>query len=219
MAEVSYQELYKKTNELIPSSSIAGRGLKGLLYPSLSSYFSVYIVDDPSNSKAKDISILAYEAVLPGTSFELGQVFGDREGVTEQYPTRRVFPPVDVSFYVNHDYETIKYFEKWVNSISTITDQKVSNASYKFKYPSTYEKEVIITKYEREFFNETDRLKNNITAREPKMILKYHLVNAFPSNIISLPVSYSDPDVLKTTITFNYDRYWIEDSSKQAINT
>ena len=211
MARVTYQELYKHTNELISASSAIGdlgTEPRGLIYPSLTSFFSVFIVDKSSPQLANRISLLAYEAVLPGSSFQLGSVFGDRQGVTEQYPTKKIFPAVDVSFYVNYDYKTIDYFENWMKLISPPFDSEESPLmGYKFNYPNFYEREIIITKFEREFFEPNERLKPSPNPREPKKSIKYHLINAFPTNIISLPVSYSPSDVLRTTITFNYDRY------------
>jgi hypothetical protein len=57
---------------------------------------------------------MAYEAVLPGTSYETAQVYGDRMGRIEQYPTRRIYPNVDVSFYIDQDYKVLKFFEAWM---------------------------------------------------------------------------------------------------------
>lgn len=177
--------------------------------PSLTSYFSVYVLDNNSPVLAQEVSFLAYEAVLPGTSFESGQVYGDRQGMTEQYPTKRVFPAVDVSFYINSNYKTIEYFEYWINSISSLSgnsDIKNSTNYYKFNYPNTYEKDVVITKYERDFHSKANRLLEKSQPQEPTNI-QYTLLNAYPTNIISIPVSFGESELLRTTITFNYDRY------------
>jgi len=32
-------------------------------------------------------------------------------------------------------------------------------------------------------------------------------MNAFPKGLTSIPVSYGSADLLKVTVTFNYDRY------------
>ena len=37
--------------------------------------------------------------------------------------------------------------------------------------------------------------------------LLYEFVNAFPKSITSLPVTYGTADLLKVTVSFNYDRY------------
>lgn len=184
--------------------------------PSLTSYFDVYVRGSSIHSGADAINFMAYEAVIPGSSFELGQVFGDRQGITEQYPTKRVYPPVDVSFYVDSDYKVIKFFEDWMATIQP--NLGVRGSSYaKFNYPNSYETEVIITKFEREFRdgdpkkggNRLNDSGNSGVYNEPKQI-KYTLLNAYPSNVISLPLSYSQADVLRTTVTFNYDLYSVE---------
>lgn len=178
--------------------------------PSLTSTFDVFISKSFSEIDDEVVNFSAYEAVLPGSSFELGQVFGDRQGITEQYPTKRVYPPVDVSFYVDTQYDVLDFFERWFKQINNKSD------NFRFSYPSGgggYETDVIITKFEREFRESENRLNSRGTAgivSEPSHQAKYKLRNAFPSNIISVPVSYSQSDVLRTTITFNYDYYDFE---------
>lgn len=186
---------------------------------SLTSLYSVEIKDPNkvwSEMTAKEIDILAYEAVLPGTSFELGQVFGDRQGITEQYPTKKVYPPVDISFYVKGDYKIILFFENWMEKISPLSGGLAdSDSCYKFNYPTTYETSINIVKYERNgrdlYSILNSRVSQNTgeptgTTADPTS-LTYSLLNAYPVNIISLPVSYDQSGILKTTVTFNYDRY------------
>ena len=199
MAEVPFNQLYINTEDLTKQFN-----------PSLTNYFSVYIpnlnFDGVTND---DISIFAYEAVLPGTSLEVGQIFGDRQGITESYPIRRTYPPIDVSFYVNKDYNVIRYFESWVSSIFEIKGD-VDNVRYgRFNYPSKWKNDVIITKFERNFRDRNRRLSSASDAEDSSDQLKFRYIlrNAFPVNIISLPVSYSQTDILRTTITFNYDFY------------
>lgn len=207
------RKLFYSTRDLIAQFS-----------PSLTSYFDVYVDGSSINADSSKINFMAYEAVIPGSSFELGQVFGDRQGITEQYPTKRVYPPVDVSFYVDSDYNVIKFFEDWMATIQPNLGKRGTSYS-KFNYPNTYETKVIISKFEREFRDKGNRLSsegNTGTYAEPKQI-KYTLLNAYPSNVISLPVSYSQSDVLRTTVTFNYDLYSVEyfnspNSSSNEIN-
>lgn len=200
------RRLHYSTKELISKFS-----------PALTSHFDVYIdsttLQFNGNRKVDRTlaNFMAYEAVLPGTSYELGQVFGDREGITEQYPTKRVYPPIDVSFYVDRDYELIKFFEEWMSLISP--NKGIRGTSYrKFNYPNKYETKVIISKFEKEFRYVKSRLNSPGDAgviSQPIQV-RYLLLNAYPSNIISLPVSYSQSDVLRTTVTFNYDLYSVQ---------
>lgn len=194
---VPYKNLYYKTDELITRFK-----------PSLSNYFDVFINGSFGGISNEEINFLAYEAVIPGTSFEVTQVFGDRQGLTQTFGNKRVYPPVDVSFYVDSDYRVLQFFEQWISSMSPNLGSR--GTSYqKFKYPSTYKKEVIITKFEKEFKSSSDRLSSGGIINEPKQIT-YTLLDAYPTNLISLPVSYEGANILRTTVTFNYDVYHFE---------
>jgi len=180
---------------------------------SLTSTFAINIKDvDPL---AQEISFLAYEATLPGSSFQVGELFGDRQGISETYAIKRVFPPVDVSFYIKSDYGSIKYFENWMRKVSTLDDDLLSpRSSYKFNYPNTYKKAVNIVKYEKNFRSKENRLKKGGPTVDPSTIT-YSLLEAYPVNIIAIPVSYDQPSILRTTITFNYTRYAYQTNYKR----
>lgn len=190
-----YKNLWFSTDELISKFK-----------PSLSNIFDIYIRKSFGTVINEDINFLAYEAVLPGSSYELGQVYGDRQGRIEPYPTRRVYPPVDVSFYIDYDYKVLEFFEKWKASISPNIGA-INNSYVKFNYPTTYKTDIIITKFERLFREPSQRLSKNGVYGPPKTYVEYTLRNAFPVNLISVPVSYEGTNVLRTTITFNYDVY------------
>jgi hypothetical protein len=198
MAEVAVNQLYINTEELTEKFN-----------PSLTNYFSVYIPNSTFGGVTNDeINIFAYEAVLPGTSLEFGQIFGDRQGITESYPIRRTYPPIDVSFYVNKDYKLITYFENWIESI--FTTERSDNSYGRFNYPkNNWKVDMVITKFERDFRRKGERLLKGGTIRVGDKVT-YNLKNAFPVNVISAPVSYSQTDILRTTITFNYDFYTYE---------
>lgn len=199
MAAVAYKKLYLKTDELISRFK-----------PSLSNYFDVFVNDSFGGVDNATINFLAYEAVLPGTSYETTQVFGDRQGITETFANKRVYPPVDVSFYIDHNYDVLQYFEQWISTISPNLGTRGTSYN-KFTYPQIdgktgYKKEVLITKFEREFKSSADRLKSGGQIIEPKQAI-YTLLNAYPTNLISVPVSYEGSNILRTTVTFNYDLY------------
>ena len=40
-----------------------------------------------------------------------------------------------------------------------------------------------------------------------KRTMRYQFINAFPKSMASVPVSYGPADILKVTVSFNYDRY------------
>lgn len=199
MAGTDFKKLYYSTDDIISRFK-----------PSLSNYFDVYVSTPFGNINNDEINFLAYEAVLPGTSYEITQVFGDRQGVTETFANKRVYPPVDVSFYIDNDYKVIRYFEEWMAKISP--NLGITGESYnKFNYPgnnkSGYKKEVIITKFEKNFREKSQKLVKGGVYDVPKNYCTYTLRNAYPTNIISVPVSYDQASLLRTTVTFNYDVY------------
>ena len=214
MAAVAYKKLYLKTDEIISRFK-----------PSLSNYFDVYINQDYDGLNTTDlnsINFLAYEAVLPGTSYETTQVFGDRQGITETFANKRVYPPVDISFYIDNEYNILRYFESWLGSISP--NLGVPYSSYqKFNYPQNngkdgYKKEVTITKFERNFRTPDQRLSKDGVYEMPSNWCKYILRNAYPTNLIAVPVSYEGANILRTTVTFNYDIYRFEKYNGSPIN-
>lgn len=186
-----------------------------------------YDFSKPMNgfSQLDTISLLAYEAVLPGTSYELNQVFGDTQGITEQYPTKKVFAPVDVSFYVDNTYRVLSFFDAWMGMISSSPNPGTNSSDIyppnyttylKFRYPDTYECYVNIIKFERDLRPSNERVTTGPTHKTKKggindpKTYTYTLINAYPSNIISIPVSYEQSNILKTTVTFNYDRIYTQ---------
>lgn len=201
-----YKQLYYPTDDIISRFK-----------PSLSSYFNVFINTGFGGVSNDDINFLANEAVLPGTSYETTKVFGDRQGVTETFANKRVYPPVDVSFYVDYDYKVLRYFESWMAAISPNSGDP--DASYnKFNYPGNistgYQKEVQITKFERNFRKPNQRLVKGGVYGPPDNMCKYTLRNAFPVNINSIPLSYDQSSLLRTTVTFNYDVYNFDPAPK-----
>jgi hypothetical protein len=193
------RKLYYSTDEIINKFK-----------PALTSTFDVYISKSFDDVNSEIVNFSAYEAVIPGSSYEITQVFGDRQGITQTYANKRVYPPVDVSFYVDKDYNVIKFFERWMETIQPNLGQR-GNSYSKFNYPEStggYKSDVIITKFERQFSSNRDSTEKT-NPKEPDQI-KYTLLNAYPSNIISLPVSYEQSNLLRTTVTFNYDLYSIE---------
>ena len=84
----------------------------------------------------------------------------------------------------------------------------VTGASYnKFNYPETYKSEVQITKFERNFRKPNQRLVEGGVYGPPANRCEYTLRNAYPVNISSIPLSYDQSSLLRTTVTFNYDVY------------
>ena len=175
---------------------------------SLSSTFAVNI-EDANDAGARPVSFLAYDTSLPGTSFQTTEVYGDIQGITQTFANRRTFSPVDISFYIKSNYQTINYFDNWINTISPLLPpgSELQPTSYfKFNYPSSYKKTIKIIKYEKNIRPKSERLKKVGGINDPNTIT-YVLINAYPTNISAIPVSYDQSSVLRMTVTFNYDRY------------
>lgn len=177
---------------------------------SLSSTFAVNIKDSVDSVAANSVSFLAYEASLPGTAFQTTEVYGDIQGITQTFANKRTFSPVDISFYIQSSYQTINYFDDWVKSISPLTGDQLQSTSYfKFNYPNTYKKNINIIKYEKDIRSSSERLKEGGGIDDPSSIT-YTLINAYPTNVSAIPVSFDQSSVLKVSITFNYDRYYLQ---------
>jgi hypothetical protein len=153
------------------------------------------------------------ETSLPGATFDVTEEIGSRQGVIERFPTKRVYPDVTMTFYVDYDYKLIRLFEEWMNYINPIYtddgefqpnpkgqgDAKNRSDFFRLKYPDTYKRIISIVKFERDL---------NKTNDVPR--ITYRLIDAFPTNIAAMPVTYEGSTITKTIVTFSYSRYVIE---------
>lgn len=161
------------------------------------------------------------EAVIPGATFEVTEEAGSRQGVIERIPTRRVYAPITLTFYVDNDYKLIRLFEEWMNFINPIygengefqaSDNGFGNAKdrnnfFRMRYPDDYKRTISIVKFERNFSllpTQPGGQLGNVPS------ITYRLIEAFPTNITALPVSYEGSTVTKTTVEFSYSRYVYE---------
>jgi hypothetical protein len=160
------------------------------------------------------------ETFLPGASFGMLEEAGSRQGVVERFPNRRDFPEITMTFYVDAEYGIIRLFEEWMNFINPLYSRQGRLTSgnprggvgqfsddqfFRFRYPNTYKRDLAITKFERDVY--VDPNTRNV-ERTPSM-LTYKFINAFPTNLTALPVTYEGSTITKTTVSFNYDRYVI----------
>ena len=160
------------------------------------------------------------ETSLPGVSLSMAEETGSRQGIVERFPVRRDFPEITMTFYVDAEYGIIRLFEEWMNFINPLynTKGRLSRANprggvgqfndeqfFRFRYPDTYKRDIAITKFERDIF--VDPNTRDVT-KTPSM-LTYKFINAFPTNVTALPVTYEGSTITKTTVTFVYDRYVI----------
>ena len=233
----SVMPLYKKINDaqsdLFPLSLTAEFKVSlNLGYgggSSLSSWLTKCgIANSPDDLARYDF--FASEVTLPGASFDMSESMGDRQGTIERFAQRRLYAPLSVTFYVDSDYNILRLFEEWMNFINPIHSDKgryegsfqgpsgyeQRNNYYKFRYPDEYKRNIVVTKFEKDFYqglnmNETQigRFAKSRSGDElvPGSLLFYQFIDAFPSNIVAIPLTYDGTEVTKVTIEFQYLRY------------
>ena len=153
------------------------------------------------------------EAELPGTSFQTSLAVGHHQGIQEEFPNLRTFPPLNLTFYVDADHVILEVLETWMTFINPITNNKRNfNAFGRFNYPENYKEIMHITKFERDAFQN----------RESKLS-SYEFVNVWPTNLASMRVAYGETNVLRLSVQLAYDRFFTkfnyDDSLSAVINT
>ena len=108
------------------------------------------------------MSLMCTQAELPGTSFTPQSAIGHRQGIQEEFPNLRNFPPLNLVFYVDADHVILEVLEKWMTYINPIFDSSIrsNNAFTRFNYPEDYKETVHVTKFERDTFI---KLRNEVT--------------------------------------------------------
>lgn len=182
-----------------------------IMQPALTSYYEVYI-QPPESAKSfinksvfpfdivDILTISCSEASLPGSNLATHELNNDFTGVTQRHAYRRIYDDrSDFTFYVNHGYDQIRYFEAWMRYISgeQVSGAENLNNFYRTRYPKQYKSPVIsVTKFER-----------SLGTKKTSGKMEYKFINAFPISISSMPVSYDSSQLLKVTVSFTYDRY------------
>tara|TARA_R100001510_G_C7610108_1_gene173939 strand:+ start:64 stop:648 length:585 start_codon:yes stop_codon:yes gene_type:complete len=140
--------------------------------------------------------ILCSDASLPTTSYATAEVRDNFMGIPQQYAHTRIYTDIDFTFYIDDDYTILKTFEGWMEYISsganTFMEQGTKSYYRRMRYPDSYKCNTLyINKFEKNF----------------KRTMRYQFINAFPKSMSSVPVTYGPADILKVTVSFNYDRY------------
>jgi hypothetical protein len=124
-------------------------------------------------------------------------------GITENFAHTRQYSPISLDFYVDKNYNAIKFMESWMEFIASGSNNPIGSSlapvgqnrkDYisRMQYPEYYKSDrTTITKFDRDYNRE----------------IEYTFIGLFPSAMPSIPVSYSSSDILKMTVTFEYDRY------------
>ena len=142
---------------------------------------------------AEDAGLLVSDAVLPGSAMAAVNVAGDFQGVIERFAHTRNFTQINLEFYVDNDYTSLKFIEHWMEYITGVNpDPSKDNYHFKLHYPSEYKSnETRIVKFERDY----------------NRFLEYKFVGLFPISLNSTRVSYQGSTVLKASAAFSFDRY------------
>ncbi len=145
------------------------------------------------------LAISCAEANLPSSTYATGEVKDNYMGVGQEYAHTRVNTDIDFTFYLDSNYEILTLFEAWIDYISGTGAPQSTGPGYyrRFAYPKQYKNEtgVWITKFEKNW--------NTPGARN----ITYQLINAFPKSIASIPLQYGEAEIVKVSVTMNYDRY------------
>ena len=159
------------------------------------------------------MSIMCAEAELPGTSFQTSLAIGHHQGIQEEFPNLRSFPPLNLTFYVDADHSIIEVLETWMTYINPIaTNKRRLNAYGRFNYPESYKEIIHITKFERDTF--IDKIDNK---REPTTkLMSYEFVNCWPTNLTSMRLAYGSSNVLRCSVQFAYDRFFTNFNYEQT---
>ena len=174
--------------------------------------FSGSSIPLPSNKRSqgrsyKDkMSILCTEAEIPGTSFQTSLAVGHHQGIQEEFPNLRSFPPLNLTFYLDADMVVLEVLEKWMTYINPIsTNKRDLNAYGRFNYPDDYKEIIHLTKFERDTF--TDR---GSSTEYQSRLTTYEFVNVWPTNLTSMRVAYGDSNVLRCSVQLAYDRFFTD---------
>ena len=155
------------------------------------------------------MSILCTEAEIPGTSFQTSLAVGHHQGIQEEFPNLRSFPPLNLTFYLDADMVVLEVLEKWMTYINPIsTNKRDLNAYGRFNYPDDYKEIIHLTKFERDTFKDPKP-----PFRRPdyqSRLTTYEFVNVWPTNLTSMRVAYGDSNVLRCSVQLAYDRFFAD---------
>ena len=145
------------------------------------------------------MGLLCNRASLPGSSFATADVVGNYMGVAEKMAHTRTFVQMELEFYVDTSYNSLKFLEHWIEFIGSgsttagdSADPRDRGYYFRMRYPHEYKcDETRIIKFERDY----------------NRYIEYRFFGLFPVSLNSTTVSYEGSNVLKATASFNYDRY------------
>ena len=150
----------------------------------------------------EDAGLLCSDAVLPGSGLMSIDTRGNFQGVVERFAHTRNFTQIQLEFYVDNEYKSMKFLEHWMEFITGSNTNLTSDAyHFTLNYPHYYKSnETKIIKFERDY----------------NRFLEYRFIGLFPLTLNSTRVSYQGSQVLKASVAFSFDRYICGESSSLA---
>ena len=175
--------------------------------------FNTSIVNDLRNNLgivnaddfiSREMGIMCFDASLPASALATAEVKDNFMGVPQEFAHSRLYTDIDFSFYIDKDYTLLRIFEGWMDYITSGAETEVEDLQKPFyrrmRYPDDYK---VSSMYISKFEKNLDRA------------LTYQFINAFPKSITPVPVTYGSADLLKVSVSFNYDRYIVNRKRRQ----
>ena len=179
------------------------------LKKTITDYLESIGLDNAKDFLSRDAGILCSEASLPASAFATGEVKDNFMGIPQEFAHTRLYTDIDFTFYVDNNYTMLRFFEGWMDYISSgserqgVTD-RVKPYYRRMKYPDDYKVDTMsITKFERNYDRE----------------IQYQFMNAFPKSVTPIPVTYGEAELLKVSVSFNYDRYIMKRINEPEYNS
>ena len=224
---MSENNLFPRKSDIFKKSvkdvqSIIGRPSLDTLYQVTFSFgnYQTWLQSDVTTSTGRTsglpfqqkMSIMCTEAEIPGTTFQTSLAVGHHQGIQEEFPNLRSFPPLNLTFYVDAEHVILEVLESWMTFINPITNNKRNlNAYGRFNYPEDYKEVIHLTKFERDtFIDDPDSNYRGGTVSPTTKMLSYEFVNVWPTNLTSMRVAYGDSNVLRCSVQLAYDRFFTE---------
>ena len=154
-----------------------------------------------TNYVTAEAGLMCYQAQIPGSSLATVEG-GNYHGVTENFAHTKIYTPLQLQFYCDDQYRSLKFFEHWmeyVNSGNSIAGNRYSSTTFspRLKYPndpaSGYKAQAVtIQKFENNY----------------RRILTYSFIGLFPKSLSSTQVQYGpNSELTRISCSFAYDRY------------
>ena len=222
---INSRRYYLPTSELYETGSKFGSNVPAFnnIYDvfinfSASSQLSNFVEEQnkhyTNKSVGSSLALYCSEAVLPGSNLQTSTVDGLRQGMSQHYATFRRFPDITLTWYTQQNYMTNDIFNAWMEFISPNEVRETRLSSFrKMRYPSTYKIPMEITSFSKDVKGPPDRLTDHPGVRTPSSIT-YFIEQAFPTSIVAAPLAYGKAELIKTSVTFKYENYSIQRSSR-----